>query len=68
MKLLHITEPRCAGRDPKSNTICGARHGCLRHTQMDTDRKLGIDGFHSIRVMALPYVAGQDCHYQRESA
>lgn len=64
MKLLHIQEPRCAGRDAKTSSICPARASCLRHTQLDIDRQLGIHTLAGIKVLSLPYVQGQACHYR----
>lgn len=65
MKPLHISEPRCAGRDTKLNpTICPNRSSCQRHTQLELDRAMGLDGNKSIKVMSLPYVPGQQCHYR----
>lgn len=64
MKLLNINEPRCAGRDPKSNKICPSRASCLRHAHLDLDRQLGINTLPIIKVLSLPYVQGQECHYR----
>jgi hypothetical protein len=62
MKVLHITEPRCAGRDLKIvPTICPQRSSCHRHLQLDIDRQIGVM---APKVMNLPYVAGQACHYR----
>lgn len=62
--LLHIQEPRCAGREAKTiPIICPRRDSCARHRQMDTDRKLGIESLQQIKVYTLPYVRGQDCHF-----
>lgn len=64
MNLLHIKEPRCAGRDPKLNgNICPVRLDCGRHRQLAIDRKLGIDQLSGIQVMNLPYVPGNQCRY-----
>ena len=65
MKQLHISEPRCSGRDTKPNpTICPLRNTCRRHMQVEFDIQLGIAGTNGIKVMALPYVPGQACHYR----
>jgi len=64
MKPLHINEPRCAGRDNKDITrICSRRELCHRHKQLDVDRDMGLTGNKQIKVLNLPYVPGQDCHY-----
>lgn len=64
MKVLHITEPRCAGRELKIvPVICPVRNTCQRHQQIELDRQLGIEGKH-IKVLNLPYVPGQPCHYR----
>lgn len=67
MKLLHIQEPRCAGRDTKTNNICPGRASCLRHAHLDVDRQLGINTLAGIKVLSLPYVQGQACHYRRST-
>lgn len=65
MKPLHLTEPRCAGRDLKSTpTICPVRSQCQRNRQMQIDEDMGLTGHKDIRVMSLPYVPGQACHYR----
>lgn len=64
MKLLPINEARCAGRDLKVNpTICSDRDRCLRHKQMETDRKMGLQSYAGIKVFGLPRVGRNDCHY-----
>lgn len=64
MKLLHIQESRCAGRDAKTSNICPARASCLRYTHLNVDRQLGINTLAGIKVLSLPYVKGQACHYR----
>lgn len=64
MKLLHIYESRCAGRDTKPNpTICSERQSCLRHTQMTKDREMGLESLKIIKVMTLPRVGTHACNY-----
>lgn len=67
MKLLHINEPRCAGRDTKLNpTICPGRTTCARHRQMEIDRQMGLDALSGIKVMNLPYIPGKECTFREK--
>lgn len=68
MALLHITEPRCAGRSTNIKAdICPHRDSCSRHTQLEVDRTLGIDKACKLQVMNLPYVKGHRCQYRIQS-
>ena len=64
MKVLHISEARCAGRSVESTAkICPERARCVRHKQLEIDRQMGLDALKSIRRMTLPRVEANDCHY-----
>lgn len=64
MKVLHISEARCAGRSVESTAkICPERARCVRHKQLEIDRQMGLDALKSIRRMILPRVEANDCHY-----
>ena len=64
MKNLHVSEPRCHGRDLKvPPAICPERATCQRNAQLQADRDLGITGMPIVKVMNLPRVGALACTY-----
>ncbi len=69
MKVLHISEARCAGRSVESTAkICPERARCLRHKQLEIDRQMGLDTHRGIKRMTLPRVGDNACHYRIKEA
>lgn len=65
MKLLQITEARCAGRSVDATPkICPERDSCLRHKQMSVDRQMGLESYRGIRVYSLPRIGKNECHFR----